>query len=58
MYVETDDDLTYCGEHCVIYRIVESLCCAPEINITLYVNYSSIKSESIYLIIKLCAVIP
>lgn len=38
----TDGDYTYCGEHCIMYRIVESLCCTPEMNITLYVNYTSI----------------
>lgn len=34
---------TYCGEYCVMYRIVKSLCCTPETNITLYFNYTSIK---------------
>lgn len=33
---------TYCGEHFVIYVIVESLCCTPEINIILYIIYTSI----------------
>ena len=38
----TDDNYTYNGEHCVMYKIVESLCCTPETNIILYVNYTSI----------------
>ena len=38
----TDGGYTYHGGHWIMYRIVKSLCCAPEINITLYVNYISI----------------
>jgi len=34
----TDGDYTYC-EHWVIYRIVESVCCTTETNITVYANY-------------------
>jgi len=30
-----DGNHTHCGEHCTVCRIVESLCCIPEINITL-----------------------
>lgn len=33
---------TYCGEHFVIYVIVESLCYTPEINIILHIIYTSI----------------
>ena len=34
----TDNNYTYGGEHCIIYRNVKSLCCIPEANITLWVN--------------------
>ena len=34
---EGNEDI-YHNEHRVMYRIVESLYCTPEINITLYVN--------------------
>lgn len=33
----TDGNYVY-GEHCIMHRIVKSLCCAPETNVTLYVN--------------------
>ena len=36
-----DGDYTYCGEHGVMYRIVESLYCTPETNIMLFVKYTS-----------------
>lgn len=39
----TDDNYTYCGEHRVIYRTVESLHCTLKINAPLYVNYTSIE---------------
>lgn len=32
------------GEHSIPYRFVESLCCVPETNVTLCVNYTSIKN--------------
>lgn len=35
----------YCGEHNLMYRIVESLCCSLEADITLFVNYMSIKNR-------------
>ena len=41
----TDGNYTYCGEHCIMQRIVESLCGKPEINLTFYVNYISTKKE-------------
>ena len=28
------------GEHSVIYKLVESICCTPETNVTLCVNYT------------------
>ena len=38
---------TYCDEDWVMYRTVESLCCTPETNITLYVNYTrSLKNNN------------
>jgi len=36
---------TYHGEHLVVYINIESLCCTPEANIILYVNYTSIKKK-------------
>ena len=33
---------TYCDDHFTIYTTIESLCCTPEANIMLYVNYTSI----------------
>ena len=47
----TDSDYTYLGEHWAKHRIVESLCCTPETNITLYGNSTSI----IYFQNLLCA---
>ena len=35
-------EYTYHDEHWVMYRIVESLCCSPGTNITLYVNSTGI----------------
>ena len=40
----TDGDYTYGGEHSIMYRIVESLCCIPETTVTLYVNYTLVKN--------------
>ena len=34
---------TYCGDQFIRYINVESLCCTPEINIILYLTYTSIK---------------
>lgn len=39
----TDGDYLYRGEHSIMYTIVESLCCIPEMNITLYVKGTLIK---------------
>ena len=33
-----------CDKHPVMYGRVESLCCTPETNITLYVNYTGVKN--------------
>ena len=38
----TDGDYTYCS---IMYRIVESICCTPETNITLYANYASVEKK-------------
>ena len=38
----TDGAYTYCGEHCVMYRIAKLLCCMPETNIAFHANYTSI----------------
>ena len=40
-----DGDYTYLGEHCIMYRTVETLHCTPESNIILCVNYTSTKKE-------------
>lgn len=40
-----DGNDTYPGEHCVTYRIIKSICCTPEINTTLYINYNLIKER-------------
>lgn len=42
----TDGATTYCAEHGVTYRTVQSLGCTPETNITLDVNDTSIKTKS------------
>lgn len=41
----TVGDYLYCGEHRVTNRVVESLCCTLEINITLYIHCTSITDE-------------
>ena len=41
----TDGKKTYCGGHFAIYTSMESLCCTPEANIMLYLNYTSIKKK-------------
>ena len=38
----TEGEYTYHGEHCIMYRIVKSLCHVPKTNITLIFNYTSI----------------
>lgn len=39
----THGDYIDCGEHWVIYKIAESVCCILETNIKLYVKYTSTK---------------
>ena len=35
---------SYCGDHFIMYKNTEALCCTSETNIILYVNYNSIKT--------------
>ena len=43
-----EEEDIYHDDHWVMYRTAESLCCAPETNITLYVSYSGIKKIIIH----------
>lgn len=44
----TEGNYTYCDEHFIMFIIVDSLCCTPETNILLYVNYTSLlKNEKL-----------
>ena len=36
------------GEHNIMYRVIESLCCTPETNVILGFNYTSIKHAHTY----------
>ena len=38
----TDDSYT-CGEHSMMYKLVKSLCCTPETEVTFYVDSTHIK---------------
>ena len=38
----TDGDQTYCDDHFVMHKNIDSLCCTPETNI-LCADYNSIK---------------
>ena len=40
----TDGSYAY-REHSITHRVVESLCCIPETNVTLYVNYTQVKKK-------------
>ena len=40
-------ECTHCDEYWVMYGILESLYCTPEINIALYVNYAGIKEREL-----------
>ena len=48
---------THRHEHGVMYRMVESLYCIPETNITLYVNYTGIFLKKIEVGITTCKVL-
>ena len=37
--------MTYCGDYFTIYTYIELLCCTPETNVIVYVNYISIKRD-------------
>lgn len=39
----------HCGKHSITYKVVQSLCCIPESNITLCVNYTSIATAIVTL---------
>ena len=41
-----DTNQTHCDDNFAIYTDIESLCCTPETNIMLNVNYTSIKINS------------
>lgn len=41
----TEGNYTYCGENLAMYIILGSLCCTPEANIKLYINYISLKKN-------------
>lgn len=41
----TDGNQTYCGDHFVVYKIIESRSCTPKTNIILQVNFTSIKKK-------------
>ena len=43
----TDVNQIHCGDHFVNYANIESSYCAPETNIMLYVNYTSIKQNNL-----------
>lgn len=36
---------SYPCEHSIVYKIVKSLCCTPEIYVSLYVNYTKINNN-------------
>ena len=41
-----DVNLTHCGDHFSVCANIGSLCCTPETNIMLHVNYTSIFLKS------------
>lgn len=42
----TDVNQIHCGDHFVNYANIESLYCAPETNMMLYANFTSIKQNN------------
>ena len=42
----TNGNWIYYGDHFVMYKNIESVCCTPETNITLCVNYNSFFKKS------------
>ena len=43
-----DVNETYCEDHFTAYTSIESLCCIPETNRMLYVNYTSVKTKNYF----------
>ena len=43
----TNVNQTYCGGHLTIYTNVELLCCTPETDRIVYVNYALLKEREI-----------
>lgn len=41
----TDDSYTYSEDYFIMCKSIVSLCCTPEMNRILYVNYTSIKEK-------------
>ena len=37
-----DGSWTYCGDHFIMYKNIESECCTPEVNTISYINHKSI----------------
>lgn len=44
-----DVNKTYCGDHCSIYPSIRLVKCTSENNTTLYINYTSIFQECLFL---------
>ena len=42
-------DSSYTCKHSIMHRVVESLCCTPETNVTLCINYTQKKEEVLVL---------
>lgn len=42
-----ESNYTYRGKYLIVYVIVESLRCTPQTNLTLYMNYMSMKNIAI-----------
>ena len=48
-----DGNWSYCSDHFIMYKNIESLCCIPETKIILYVDYNSIKKAQLGFLQKL-----
>ena len=48
-----DVNWIYCGDHFAINPCTESLCCTPETNIILYINYISTTTKFMDLLLIL-----
>lgn len=49
----TNDNYTDHDEHFVMHTVVKALCCTPETNMILYVNYTSIRNKNLKIMYKL-----